>query len=108
MRVLAPIPFAAALLSGCGVAPFQAPRDAGTVALTVRNLASEPLSTTVCGPIACSPARTLAAGAASRFLVQPGGGTRAVVTARRGDEVVTQMPVDFAPGEEIEVDIAVP
>lgn len=108
MRVLATLPIAAVLLAGCGVAPLRAPRDAGTVVLTVHNRASEPLSTTVCGPVACSPVRTLAAGARSRFLVQPGNGTRAVVTAKRGDEVVAQHPVDFAPGERIEVDIAVP
>jgi hypothetical protein len=83
MRVPAISLFVAAFLSGCGVAPFQAPRDAGTVVLTVRNLSSQSLSTTVCGPLACSPARTLGAGAASRFPVQPGSGTRAVVTAKR-------------------------
>jgi hypothetical protein len=108
MRVLATLPITAVLLAGCGVAPLRAPRDAGTVLLTVHNRASEPLSTTGCGPVACSSARILAAGARSRFLVQPGNGTRAVVTAKRGDEVVAQQPVDFAPGERIEVDIPLP
>lgn len=108
MRALAIVSFAAALLGGCAVAPIQAPRDPGTVVLTVRNLAARSLSTTVCGPVACLPARTLAAGARSRFLVDPGSGTRAVVTARRGDRVVAQKPVDFSPGEEIHVDVTVP
>jgi hypothetical protein len=108
MRVLAIFPCAAALLSGCGVAPLQAPRDPGTVVITVRNLASRSLSTRVCGPVGCSLPQTLNAGARSRFLVQPGGGTRAVVTAMRGNRVVMQKPVDFAPGDEIEVDISVP
>lgn len=108
MRVLATLPFAALLLGGCATAPFQAPRDPGTVVLTVRNLASEPLSTRVCGPVACSPPQMLSAGARSRFLVQPGSGSRAVVTAKRGDRVVDQHRVDFRPGDVIEVDIAGP
>jgi hypothetical protein len=58
--------------------------------------------------VACSPAQTLSAGATSRFLIQPGTGTRAVVTAKRGDLVVAQKPVDFTPGDRIMVDIAVP
>lgn len=99
---------AAVLLSGCGVTSFQAPRDEGTVVITVQNRASTALSTTVCGPVACSPARMLSAGSASRFQVQPGGGSRAVVTAKRGDLVVAQKPVDFAPGDELTVDITIP
>lgn len=108
MRVLSPLPFAAALIAGCATAPLQAPRDPGTVALTVRNLASEPLSTRVCGPVDCSPFQMLSAGARSRFLVQPGSGSRAVVTAKRDDQVVAQERVDFRPGDAIEVDIAGP
>lgn len=108
MRVLSSLPFATALLAGCATAPVQAPRDPGTVVLTVRNLASEPLSTRVCGPVACSPPQMLPAGAQSRFLVQPGSGSRAVVTAKRGDRVVDQESVDFRPGDAIEVDIAGP
>lgn len=108
MRVLASLPFAAVLLGGCATASFQAPRDPETVVLTVRNLASEPLSTRVCGPVDCSPFQMLSAGARSRFLVQPGSGSRAVVTAKRGDRVVAQEPVDFRPGDVIEVDIAGP
>jgi hypothetical protein len=108
MRVLATLPFVAVLLGGCATAPFQAPRDPGTVVLTVHNRASEPLSTRVCGPEDCSAPQMLAAGARSRFLVQPGSGSRAVVTAKRGDRVVDQEPVDFRPGDAIEVDIAGP
>lgn len=108
MRVLASLPFVAALLGGCATAPLQAPRDPETVVLTIHNRASEPLSTRVCGPVACSAPQMLAAGARSRFLVQPGTGSRAVVTAKRGDRVVDQEPVDFRPGDVIEVDIAGP
>jgi hypothetical protein len=108
MRVLATLPFAAALLAGCATAPLPAPRDPETVVLTVRNRASEPLSTRVCGPVDCSPFQMLSAGARSRFMVQPGTGSRAVVTAKRGDRVVDQKPVDFRPGDAIEVDIADP
>lgn len=108
MRVAFFLPCLAPLLTACAGVGFQQPRDADVVLLTVRNTASHSLSATVCGPVACSPARTLSAGAASRFLVQPGGGTRAVVTAKRGDLVVAQKPVDFAPGGRIQVDVAVP
>jgi|GEM_PF-3992327 len=107
MRVLSTFVFAI-VLGGCGAAPVQAPRDAGMVVLTVRNLASQSLSTRVCGPVACTPTRMLDAGTRSRFLVQPGNGTRAVVIAKHGDRVVAQKPVDFLPGEQIAVDIAVP
>lgn len=108
MRVLAALPLAATLLGGCATTPLQAPRDAETVVLTVRNRSSEPLSTRVCGPVACSAPQMLAAGAQSRFLVQPGSGSRAVVTAKRGDRVVAQEPVDFRAGDAIDVDIAGP
>lgn len=108
MRVLATIPFAAMVLSGCVPALFHAPGNPGAVVLTVRNFAPEPLSTTVCGPVACSHPRMMPAGATSRFLVQPGGGTRAVVTAKRGDRVVAQKSVDFSPGDRIAVQIDVP
>lgn len=108
MRVFVSLPFVAALLGGCATAPLQTPRNPGTVVLTVRNRASEPLSTRVCGPVACTPPQMLPAGARSRFLVQPGSGSRAVVTAKRGDQVVDQEPVDFRPGDVIEVDIAGP
>jgi hypothetical protein len=99
---------AVAFLSGCGIASFQAPGDTGTVLITVRNRASTPLSTTVCGPAACSPTRMLSAGGVSRFRIEAGGGTRAVVTAKRGDLIVTQKPVDFAPGDEFNVNLNVP
>lgn len=108
MRMVSFLPCLGALLGGCGMAALQQPRDPDLVVLTVRNAAAHPFATTVCGPVACSPARTLSAGAASRFLIQPGTGTRAVVTAKRGDLVVAQKPVDFAPGDQIVVDIAVP
>jgi hypothetical protein len=108
MRVVPFLPALAALLGGCGLAELQQPRDSDVVVLTVRNAAARPLATTVCGPVACSPGRKLSAGATLRFLVQPGNGTRTMVTAKRGDLVVAQKPVDFAPGDRIAVDITVP
>ena len=103
MRLLSVLPIACVLLHGCALAAN--PGDPATVVLTVRNRATAPLSTTVCGPMACSAPRTLASGARSRFLVEPGSGSRAVVTAKRGDRVVAQKPVDFSPGDRIAVNI---
>jgi hypothetical protein len=106
MRMISFLPCLAALLTACGGTGFEQPRNPDVVLLTVRNSASHSITATVCGPVACSPARTLSAGATSRFLVQPGTGTRAVVTAKRGDQVVAQKLVDFAPGDRVA--IAVP
>jgi hypothetical protein len=96
-----------ACAAGCsGMRPAVAvPSDAAVI--LVRNPSLNPLLTTVCGPVACSEARLMPAGSESRFIVQAGSGTRAVVTAKRGDRVVAQHPVDFAPGDQIRVEIGV-
>lgn len=96
-----------ACAAGCsGMRPAMAVPPDGAIIL-VRNPSPNPLLTTVCGPVACSEARMMAAGSESRFVVRAGTGTRAVVTAKRGDTVVAQHPVDFVPGDQIRVEIGV-
>jgi ABC-type uncharacterized transport system auxiliary subunit len=98
----------ASILTGCTTAHSRQDAAPEDVVILVRNPSSYSLSTTVCGPVECSSPRILAAGGESRFVVQPGRGSRAVVTAKLGDRVVAQHPVDFSPGEEISVDISAP
>lgn len=95
------------LLAGCTLGSARSSgTGSGPAWITVRNVAVEPLSVTVCGPSACHAPRLLQSGDTSRFAVEAGKGTRAVVTGKRGDRVVAQEPVDFSPGHRIAVDIS--
>jgi hypothetical protein len=91
--------------AACGGVRPPAPLPADAAVILVRNPSSQPLLTTVCGPVECSQPRVLRAGSHARFVVRAGRGTRAVVTAKRADDVVALHPVDFSPGDEIVVEI---
>jgi hypothetical protein len=100
--------FAAVALAGCVPANTRRAPLSESVTILVRNPSSQPVSVTVCAPGGCQSERSLAPGSRSRFVVSSRGGTRVVVTAKQGERVVAQHPVDFSPGEEIVVDISLP
>ena len=84
------------------------PAPAGTVTVTVANPSPSPDFVTLCAPVGCGPAREIRGEREAEFSFSPSGGTRAVVTARRGDRVVDQRPVDFIAGQRYRVVLDVP
>lgn len=101
---------AAALL--VSTAPGCVPRatiggEPAPVTIVVHNPTSMVLPTQVCGPFGCSAFRKIRPGGTSRFSVDPGRVSRAVVTARRGTRIAN-FPVDVSPGEVVHVELALP
>lgn len=93
-------------------APGCLPRAAvggepAAVTVVVHNPTATTLPTQVCGPFGCSAFREIRPGGTSRFSVNPGKVSRAVVTARRGTRVAN-FPVDVSPGEVVHVALALP
>ena len=77
------------------------------VTVVVHNPTATRLPAQVCGGTGCSAFRNLGPGSTTRFRVDPGGTSRAVVTARRGTRIAN-FPVDFTPGETVHVQLALP
>jgi hypothetical protein len=93
------------LLGACAFATHgTASRD---VAIDVRNQSTRAVDVRVCAD-ECSEYRTIAGGRRASFSFPARRNTRAVVTAKRGDRIVGQKPVDFAPGDRIQVAFDVP
>lgn len=98
---------AASTVAGCAARAGRV-EDARAVVLAVRNSSATAVRVRVCPPSPCLPPREVAGGAEAEFRFAPGGGTRAVVEARRGDRVVDQQPVDYQPGERYHVVLDIP
>jgi hypothetical protein len=99
----------ASVASGCALgSKGENPSLRPTVRVTVLNPSYAPVSVAVCAPTGCSPHREIAGEREAEFSFAPSGGTRAVVTAKRGDRVVDQQPVDFLPGQRYRVVLNVP
>jgi hypothetical protein len=95
--------------SGCALGGKGGDLSSGpAVRVTVLNPSYAPVSVSVCGPTQCTPPREIAGERQADFSFDPSGGTRAVVTASRGDRVVDQQPVDFLPGQRYRVVLDVP
>lgn len=96
------------VVGGCA-AGWMGPSGAGRdVMVAVRNPSDADVEVRVCAPAGCLPSRAVAAGREAEFRFPSEGGTRAVVTARRGDRVVDQRPVDFRQGGRYQVVLDVP
>lgn len=99
----------AGVASGCALGGKGEELSSGpTVRVTVLNPSYAPVSVAVCAPTGCSPLREIAGEREAEFSFAPSSGTRAVVTAKRGDQVVDQQPVDFLPGQRYRVVLDVP
>jgi hypothetical protein len=99
----------AGVASGCALGGKGGDPSSGpTVRVTVLNPSYAPVFVSVCGPTQCSPHREIAGEHQADFSFDPAGGTRVVVTAKRGDRVVDQQPVDFLPGQRYRVVLDVP
>ncbi|HEX6373611.1 MAG TPA: hypothetical protein VF006_32090 [Longimicrobium sp.] len=97
------------MASGCASGGTGgAPASGRTVTITVRNPSPAPVSVSVCAPVECSAFREIAGEREAEFSFDPARGTRAVVTARRGDHVVDRQPVDFLAGQRYRVVLHVP
>jgi hypothetical protein len=83
--------------------------DAGPARVTVivHNPTSTQLPAQVCAYRGCSESREIGPGASSRFHLEPGSGTRAVVTTRL-ESRVANFPVDYTPGETLHVELRLP
>lgn len=100
---------AAGIVSGCAAGRIGGAADSGTaVTVTVRNPSATPVSVSLCEPTECSPFREITGEREADFTFVPSAGTRAVVTAKRGDRVVDQRPIDFEPGGRYRVVLDVP
>jgi hypothetical protein len=99
----------AGVASGCALGGKGREQSSGsTVRVTVLNPSYAPVSVAVCGPTQCSPPREIAGERQADFSFDAAGGTRAVVTASRGDRVVDQQPLDFLPGQRYRIVLDVP
>ncbi|HYW13399.1 MAG TPA: hypothetical protein VE871_15675 [Longimicrobium sp.] len=93
--------------AGCASRAQTGASGAALVTVVVHNPTGSRLPTQVCGSLGCSAFRDLAPGSTTRFRVDPGRTSRAVVTARRGTRIAN-FPVDFTPGETVHVALALP
>ena len=95
---------AAALLAGCATVARHEPDK---VNLLVHNPSYNAVNVQVCAPASCTPYVTVEGRASSRFSFVAAGGTRAMVTAKKGDRIVARHPIDYAPGDfyRIELDL---
>lgn len=80
----------------------------GDVTVAVHNPSESSVDVRVCAPAGCLPPRAVAAGREEEFRFPSEGGTRAVVTAKRGDRVIEQQAVDFRRGMRYHVVLDVP
>jgi hypothetical protein len=81
--------------------------NANDVNIEVRNRSTRAVQVRVCAD-ECSEYRNVAGGGRERFSFPPRRNTRAVVTAKRGNRVIDQKPVDFEPGDRIGVVFDIP
>jgi hypothetical protein len=100
------IPSVFMVLSACALAG-RTPNHASDVRIEVRNRSTRAVQVRVCAD-ECSEYRHVDGGGRERFAFAPRRNTRAVVTAKRGDRVIDQKPVDFEPGDRIQVVFDVP
>jgi hypothetical protein len=80
---------------------------ADEVTIHVANPSSRAVTVTACGPVGCTGAQEIPGRGSGTFVVAPGRGSRAVVTAMRGSRRVAQHPVDFRAGDVIEIALEV-
>lgn len=99
--------FGLCFAAGCAVRGGQGASGADRVTVVVHNPTATVLPAQVCGSLGCSAFREIAPGSAAPFRLDPGGTSRAVVTARRGTRIAN-FPVDFTPGETVHVQLALP
>jgi hypothetical protein len=93
------------LLMGMACAPMgRSAQD--RVRIVVHNPGADAVMVRTCGPVGCTDFRQIAAGARRTFVVSGGGGTRAVVEGKLGDQFVARHPVDFAGGGSFRVELA--
>ena len=95
---------AALVLAGCASVARHEP---GKVNLLVHNPSYNAVNVQVCAPVSCTPYVAVAGRASSRFSFVATGGTRAVVTAKKGDRIVARHPIDYQAGDfyRIELDV---
>ena len=97
----------ACVASGCA-AGAGGHGGVGDVTVAVRNPSQSSVDVRVCAPAGCLPPRAVAAGREEEFRFPAEGGTRAVVTAKRGDRVIEQQAVNFRRGMRYQVVLDVP
>lgn len=94
-------------VGGCALGTAMEGADP-PVTVVVHNPSDAPAWVRFCAPAGCAAEREVPGRDVAEFRFSPRGGTRAVVTAKRGDLVVEQRPIDFRPGERYRVVLDIP